>query len=108
LAEQKFRSERPKIMSNTITVNQEIKVKIGDKEILLTNEEATALYNQLGNNLNIKDTVTYPLPTPTLPYTPHYPSTPIPNWNEYEMPPYRRWLNEPIMCVVREFGSTIQ
>jgi hypothetical protein len=95
-------------MSDIITVNQEIKIKIGDAEITLTKEEATVLYNQLGNILNIKDTVTYPLPTPTLPYTPHYPSTPIPNWNKYEMPPYRRWLNEPIMCVVGKLGPTIQ
>jgi hypothetical protein len=108
--EQKFRSERSKTMSNTITVNQEIKVKIGDKEVELTKEEATVLYNKLGKILN-KDPEILPFTTPQTPYyTPLYPSpsTPIPNWNEYEMPPYRRWFNEPIMCVVREFGSIIQ
>lgn len=95
-------------MSDTITIQQEIKIKIGDATITLTKEEATSLYNQLGKVLNLKESEILPY-TPAVPYRPPaYPSTPIPNWREYdEMPPYRKWYGEPIMCVVGKTGPTM-
>lgn len=94
-------------MSDTITIEQEIKIKIGDAVITLTKEEAISLYNQLGKALDLDQPKTSPFTSPTLPYTPTYPSRPIPNWNEYEMPPYRKWYGEPIMCIVGKTGPTM-